>query len=741
MKNLKLKAKLIVGFGAVLILMIAISSIVYVNINSLLDNSHWVTHTHKVIGEANSIGAAMVDQETGMRGYLVAGKEEFLEPYFKGKKSFVEIITGLKETVNDNPTQVGRLEEIEKLSSNWLEQAADIQISYRKEINKGTAAAKHFKEVRSRIIGKQIFDKFRKLHGEVQAKFNANKKLKAEFLMQSILLDMVNMETGQRGFLLTGLDESLAPYIDGQKSFNKHYDDLHKLDHEADGVSEDDVTNLKSLADEWIEKAAGPEIEARRAMNNVTKDMDDLVAFMDKGTGKKFMDSLRVKLNEFISEEAKLLKERDEKAESVSATTVNITVFGTIAAVIAGIIISLVFAKAITTPIIKGVELAEEIAKGDYSSRLNMDSKDEIGQLANALDSMSDILQKNADLTEEIAEGDLSVEINLASEKDQLGNALKNMTVGLNDIISQVKDAGGQIAASSAGVSDSSQSLSQGATQTAASLEEITSSMTEMGSQTKANAENATQANQLAMQTAQAAEIGQQRMNGMTEAMSQISQNAEQTQKVIKTIDDIAFQTNLLALNAAVEAARAGVHGKGFAVVAEEVRSLAARSASAAKETAELIENSNKEIQEGVNISNQTAEALNEISDNVTKTSDLIGEIAASSEEQSQGISQINIGLEQVDVVTQQNTANAEETASASSEMMAQAETLQKIVAQFKLNEKSSSSQVVFEQQPQRQVTKPQISQNVGSDSWGGESQANSNESIISLDDNDFGKY
>ncbi len=274
------------------------------------------------------------------------------------------------------------------------------------------------------------------------------------------------------------------------------------------------------------------------------------------------------------------------------------------------------------------------------------------------------------------------------SSRDATNICIEKINVALN----QVKVTVGQLAGASSQVAAASQSLSQGATESAASLEEISSSMIEIGNRTNVNADNATQADTIAGKVTVAALTGQNQMAEMTGAMSKISANAEQTQKVVKTIDDIAFQTNLLALNAAVEAARAGQHGKGFAVVAEEVRNLAARSAKAAAETSDLITNNNLEIQEGVKISEQTAQSLKLIAESVAKTKDLVAEINAASTEQAGGISQINIGLEQIDAVTQQNTSNAEESAAAAEELKSQADVLLKLVGNFILMEDNAQN-------------------------------------------------
>ena len=253
--------------------------------------------------------------------------------------------------------------------------------------------------------------------------------------------------------------------------------------------------------------------------------------------------------------------------------------------------------------------------------------------------------------------------------------------------------------------------------------------MTEMSSQTKQNAENASQANQLSAQARDAAEKGNEQMKEMMTAMDEINASGQNISKIIKVIDEIAFQTNLLALNAAVEAARAGQHGKGFAVVAEEVRNLAARSAQAARETADLIEGSVHKAENGVGIAQRTAEALSEIVTGITKTTDLVAEIAAASNEQSQGIGQINQGLSQIENVTQQNTANAEESAAASEELASQAQHLRKLLTQFRL-----SSQVEthgFEMAVNERTTPAPKHQ----------TSTENAEKVIALDDDDFGKY
>lgn len=397
-----------------------------------------------------------------------------------------------------------------------------------------------------------------------------------------------------------------------------------------------------------------------------------------------------------------------------------------------------VIAQSIVKALQAGVGFAEDITAGDLSKRLHMDRVDEIGLLAGALDRMADGLEEKARVAEQIAEGNLTVEVSLASDRDRLGKALAVMTDSLNEVVSQVQLAGEQIVAGSGQVADSSQSLSQGATESASSLEEISASMVELGSQTRFNADNAAKANQLATHARDVAEKGNGRMSQMVAAMEEINTSGQNISKIIRVIDEIAFQTNLLALNAAVEAARAGQHGKGFAVVAEEVRNLAARSAKAAQETAELIEGSVGKTQNGKLIADDTAAALKDIVTGVSKVTDLISEIAAASEEQAGGIEQINQGLVQIDQVTQQNTASAEESAAAAEELAGQSEQMRQMLSRFRVRQ---AGREMVSNSAVKSVAPVKGKRNVNLRALPAPVSARKPEQVIALDDSDFGKY
>ncbi|MBW8000828.1 MAG: methyl-accepting chemotaxis protein [Planctomycetes bacterium] len=281
----------------------------------------------------------------------------------------------------------------------------------------------------------------------------------------------------------------------------------------------------------------------------------------------------------------------------------------------------------------------------------------------------------------------------------------RSITVPISRIIEGLTEGSEQVASASSQVSSASQSLAEGATEQAAGLEETSSSLEEMASMTKQNADNAQQANTLASEARKAANTGSEAMAKMNTAIQEIQKSSDETAKIIKVIDEIAFQTNLLALNAAVEAARAGEAGKGFAVVAEEVRNLAMRSAEAAKNTSAMIEESVKNSKNGVDIASEVGKVLEDIVQGIGKTTDLVGEIAAASAEQSQGIDQVNTAVNQMDKVTQQNAANAEESASASEELSAQAESMTQVVGDLIALVSGSSAQDTSAQTSVRHTT------------------------------------
>jgi methyl-accepting chemotaxis protein len=297
-------------------------------------------------------------------------------------------------------------------------------------------------------------------------------------------------------------------------------------------------------------------------------------------------------------------------------------------------------------------------------------------------------------VTEQAAAGDLTVRAQLDSKDElgQMGAALNQMLESFHDSMGQVQRAANQTASASQQLAAGSEQLSSGAQEQASSLEETAASLEQITSTVKQNADNARQANQMAVSARDGAEKGGAVVKDAVSSMEAITQSSKKIAEIITTIDEIAFQTNLLALNAAVEAARAGEQGRGFAVVASEVRALAQRSAAASKEIKTLITDSVAKVEDGAKLVNRSGETLTEIVAGVKKVADLIAEISAASQEQSQGIEQVNKAVTQMDSVTQQNAAQTEELSSTAQTLAAQAEELSAEVAKFKLARETAVS-------------------------------------------------
>jgi methyl-accepting chemotaxis protein len=338
--------------------------------------------------------------------------------------------------------------------------------------------------------------------------------------------------------------------------------------------------------------------------------------------------------------------------------------------------------------------LAEAAQGGDLTrrgdaARFENAFRELVEGLNGTLDAIVAPMQESSAVLERLAARDLTARVvgeyagDHARVKEALNGALDALAAALREVgaaSEQVSAAGGQIAGGS-------QALAQGASEQAASLEEVAASVQELNAMAERSADNAREARALASATQTGATAGTAKMGALATALDAIKGSADQTAKIVKTIDEIAFQTNLLALNAAVEAARAGDAGRGFAVVAEEVRALALRSAEAARSTAALIEESVQRVAGGVGLGREVAAEFGEVTRRVERTAEVVSEIAAAAEQQTSGVRQITEAIGEMNGVTQQTAANAEESAAASEELSAQARTLQDIVSGFRLED------------------------------------------------------
>ncbi len=536
---------------------------------------------------------------------------------------------------------------------------------------------------------------------------------------EDILTSLINTETGERGFLIAGEDSFLEPFKAGQANFITAWTETKGLtsDNPDQGVILDKIKTLQQKLITIFNDAI--EIRQNQALY-------DVVSNELKKLGKDTMDELRSLIDQGTAMEESLLVVREAAAQSALDTTIMVAIIGLAVAIIFSILLSNIAAKSITRGTSQLVECSKRLAQGDVEVSLDIHSRDEIGELATAFTTMVNSIQEQAHMVELVADGDLTVDVRPRSDRDLLNQKLQQMVEMNHEVMTQIMHSTSQVSTGSKQIADGAQLLAQGSTQQASAVEELSSSISAIATKTQANAELALRAAQLSGTIKNNAQKGSSQMNQMMEAVREINEASKNINKVIKVIDDIAFQTNILALNAAVEAARAGQHGKGFAVVAEEVRSLAAKSASAAKDTGSLIASSMEKAELGARIASETAASLVEIVSGINESTDIISDIAKSSEEQSAGIRQINTGIDQVAQVVQQNSATAEESAAASEEMSGQSNMLEELVSQFKIKEshsKISSSGT----SSRRQITmpkKPDIS------------RMSSNSSV-----SDFGKY
>ncbi|HWT75054.1 MAG TPA: HAMP domain-containing methyl-accepting chemotaxis protein [Mobilitalea sp.] len=544
-----------------------------------------------------------------------------------------------------------------------------------------------------------------------------------------LLLEMTQLETKEeRDASVTKVQDFIVTIEDNLTKYGANLkDEKHRQQYD---VLMKDLTDFQGYCEQ---------IYQAEQDDNMTLIKQILMVDADK-TIMDLKDQLEQLLTYNIDKAAAASRDNQKLSDFTSLIMYIFILIGVGLSVISGVMIS----RSISKPVKMLVTAADKLALGDVNTNINYHKKDEIGKLAESFSKMIDNIRMQAKTTERIADGDMTVDVDVRSENDLLGKKLYEMVHKNNELLTSIAGSSELVAVGARQVSEAGMALSQGATEQASAIEELTASLEQISSQTQLNAKNAGQANELAVNAKVNAIQGNSQMQEMLRAMEEINESSANISKVIKVIDDIAFQTNILALNAAVEAARAGQHGKGFAVVAEEVRNLAARSANAAKETTDMIESSIRKAEGGTRIAKDTADALNNIVKGIEKVAVLVSDIATASSEQAMGITQINQGISQVSMVVQTNSATSEESASASEQLSSQAMKLKNTVGQYKLRQNTKVMNLSNDISPEVLMMLEDMAARKRSENQKPEETSDKNAADkpkIILSDREFGKY
>ncbi len=671
--NLKIGPKLASGFTIILFMMAAVALVVYTNVNALVTSSKWVNHTYEVIINANAVGAAMVDMETGQRGFMITGHDEFLEPYNDGKERFDKLIAKGKKLTSDNAAQVKRWQAVADLKERWLSEAAEPEITARRDVTNGAQAIATFKKVSSRTVGKDIFDSIRAALADIESKLGRNKD--GRHLVTQVTLALVNMETGQRGFLLTGKEESLEPYHQGNKDLTRYLAQL-KTKIKGTNVRQSDLRRVQSRVDAWMEKAAELEINARREMNKYSTTIEDVANLMESGPGKRIMDTLRGKLQELINAEEVLIKQRSVEQEDTSSSTISVSIMGTLVALVVGAFIAWLNIRGILVPLKATNDILDDIAQGDgdLTIRVPVQNTDEIGELATNFNIFADKLQ-----------GIIQQMISVTSE---LSNSASSMAAITEQTSVAIRTQG-----------EETQMVASAITEMAATSQEVASNAEGASAAANDADSEAKSGNHIVSETINSINLLANEVETSSNAITKVRGDSENIGAVLDVIKGVAEQTNLLALNAAIEAARAGEQGRGFAVVADEVRTLAQRTQDSATEIENLIATLQEGSEKAVNSMGQSrervlatvdqathaGESLSSITSAVETISQMNTQIATAAEEQTAVSDEISRNIENIQEMSDQTASGSEQIALASEKLASLSQQLDTLVGQFKV--------------------------------------------------------
>nr|VVV05576.1 Methyl-accepting chemotaxis protein McpS [Aliivibrio wodanis] len=647
--NISIKGRLLGSNLVICFLLVALNVVVFQSISTMKKASEWVEHTEEVIANSKGLVNSMVNQETGLRGFAIAGQEDYLEPYIAGKADFKTYFQEAKSLTSDNPAQQVRFDEVVAQAKNWSEYAESI-IQLRRNILKGENVNNQLTELIKSGVGKEKMDALR-----------AEVDTRSFGMVGNIVINaMVNMETGLRGYILNREEQYLEPYYTALEVIKKQNQFI-------------EGTVLSKHINGWINDYSEKAIPLVKKSNDY-KTMADLYAELDKKKGKIYMDDLRSKISEIIDIEAGLMTQRKLESSNTATMANNVILFGSVIVVLLALIFAYFTATSITGPIQKAVVYAKQLAAGDLNINVGKQGTSEAGTLLLAIQTVSNNLKE---MIGQIAE----TSNKLKESSNYLTSALEKTDNGAKEQLTRTEQ-----------ISDAMQQLS-------IAVQEV-SQNTVNAAHVATHADEEAQAGFNVIQST----IGHiaQLDKEIKQTSSQITDLAEETNnigKILEVIGGIAEQTNLLALNAAIEAARAGEQGRGFAVVADEVRVLAKRTQESTTEIHTLIdriqngtndvvasmEQSTNLLTSSINSASKSGSAFSVITGSITKINDMNTQSASASEEQSVATEQINESMQAVNSISHENHTTMMETVKSCEDLAKLSNELNSSVKQFKM--------------------------------------------------------
>ena len=526
--------------------------------------------------------------------------------------------------------------------------------------------------------------------------------------LESVISDMTDAETGERGFIITGQDTYLEPYNTAVAEVGVTLKDLHQLIVAPSQQKRLDALEPLVRARLDIAKA---EIDARRT--NGFKTAENLVL---SGQGKKGMDEVRQAVAAMGDEENRLLNERDAVSKTHAGLTISVIVYGIPVAFVLLAVVALLLIRNISIPLGNITRTAEKIARGDLQGGLDLqDRQDEIGLLSRTFRTMTTFLQEKAESAKQIASGNLTIRVDSLSDGDVLGKAFADMVVNLRRMTRELQEGIGMLGTSASEILATTTQIASGATETAAGISETTTTVEEVKQTAQIASQKAKSVLEGAQRSVQISQAGRKSveetlvgMNRIREQMEfiagsivRLSEQSQAIGEIITTVNDLAEQSNLLAVNAGIEAAKAGEQGKGFAVVAQEVKSLAEQSKQATAQVRGILgdvqkatsaavmatEQGSKVVEAGVKQSAEVSEAIRQLSESIAEAAQSSTQIAASSQQQVVGMDQVAQAMESIKVASAQNVAGTKQAETAAQQLHELGERLKQLVAQYRLEE------------------------------------------------------